>query len=131
MDWTPSLLRPHLARLSCEARKNVASHDGPIASHDYRLEWRARLRFHFVGRGVSRREIMGTLVFVCPTTGAEVSTGIEMDVATLHKLELSKVFCPHCRQQHQMAGIPNWLAMGGTAREHVLRGCESGLVRVH
>ena len=74
---------------------------------------------------------MGTLVFVCPRTGAEVSTGIEMDVATLHQLELSKVFCPHCRQQHQMAGIPNWLAMGGTAREHVLRGCESGLVRVH
>ena len=65
---------------------------------------------------------MGTLVFVCPTTGAEVSTGIEMDVATLHQLELSKVFCPHCRQQHQMAGIPNWLAIVGTAREHVLRG---------
>ena len=73
---------------------------------------------------------MGTLVFVCPTTGAEVSTGIEMDVATLHKLELSKVFCRHCRQQHQMAGIPNWLAMGGTAREHARRGCESSLVKV-
>jgi hypothetical protein len=27
-----------------------------VASHDYRLEQRARLRFHFDGRGVSRRE---------------------------------------------------------------------------
>ena len=53
---------------------------------------------------------MGTLIFVCPATGAEVSTGIEMDVATLQHLALSKVYCPHCRQQHQMAGIPYWLA---------------------
>jgi hypothetical protein len=52
---------------------------------------------------------MGTLVFVCPANG-EVSTGIEMDVATLQRLEVSKVYCPHCRQQHQMAGIPYWLA---------------------
>jgi hypothetical protein len=28
---------------------------------------------------------MGTLVFVCPATGAEVSTGIEMDLATLQR----------------------------------------------
>jgi hypothetical protein len=42
--------------------------------------------------------------------GGEVSTGIEMDLATLQQLELSKVYCPHCRQQHQMAGIPYWLA---------------------
>ena len=74
---------------------------------------------------------MGTLIFVCPATGAEVSTGIEMDLATLHQLELSKVYCPNCRQQHQMAGIPYWLAGDGTAREDVLRGCEGGLVKVH
>jgi len=48
---------------------------------------------------------MGTLVFVCPAMGAEVSTGIEMEPVTLQQLELSKVYCPHCRQQHQMAGI--------------------------
>ena len=56
---------------------------------------------------------MGTLVFVCPVMGAEVSTGIGMDLATLQQLELSKVYCPHCRQQHQMAGIPYWLAEMG------------------
>jgi hypothetical protein len=52
---------------------------------------------------------MGTLIFVCPAAGAEVSTGIEMEPATLEQLEVSKVYCPHCRQQHQMAGIRYWL----------------------
>jgi len=52
---------------------------------------------------------MGTLVFVCPATGIEVSTGIEMDLPTLEGLELSKIYCPHCRQTHQMAGIESWL----------------------
>jgi len=48
---------------------------------------------------------MGTLIFVCPATGEEVSTGLEMDLPTLQRLELGRVYCPHCRQQHQMAGI--------------------------
>jgi hypothetical protein len=52
---------------------------------------------------------MGTLVFICPATGSEVSTGIEMDFATLQQLELSKVYCLHCRQQHQMASIQHRL----------------------
>jgi hypothetical protein len=52
---------------------------------------------------------MGTLVFICPATGEQVSTGIEMDLATLQRLELSKTYCPHCRQPHQMAGIQYWL----------------------
>jgi hypothetical protein len=25
-------------------------------------------------------------------------------------LELGRVYCPHCRQQHQMAGIKYWLS---------------------
>ena len=53
---------------------------------------------------------MGTLIFVCPATGEEVSTGLEMDLPTLQRLELGRVYCPHCRQQHQMTGIPYWLA---------------------
>jgi hypothetical protein len=53
---------------------------------------------------------MGTLTFVCPSTGLEVSTGIEMETRELKRLELSKVYCPHCRQAHQMAGIEFWLA---------------------
>ena len=38
-----------------------------------------------------------------------VSTGLEMDLPTLQRLELGRVYCPHCRQQHQMAGIKYWL----------------------
>jgi hypothetical protein len=52
---------------------------------------------------------MGTLVFVCPATGEEVSTGIEMDLATLSQMDVAKVYCPYCRQ-HQMVGIEYWLS---------------------
>ena len=51
---------------------------------------------------------MGTLVFACPATGEEVSTGIEMDLATLEQLRLEKIYCPHCRQPHHTA-IEYWL----------------------
>ena len=53
---------------------------------------------------------MGTLIFVCPATGEEVSTGLEMDLPTLQRLKLGRLYCPHCRQQHQMAGIKYWLS---------------------
>jgi hypothetical protein len=53
---------------------------------------------------------MGTLVFICPANGEEVSTGIEMDLATLNQLDLAKVFCPHCRQPHHMVGVEYWLS---------------------
>jgi hypothetical protein len=56
-----------------------------------------------------REKKMGTLAFVCPATGEEVSTGIAMDLSTLASLELSKIYCPHCRQPHHMAGIEYWL----------------------
>jgi hypothetical protein len=52
---------------------------------------------------------MGTLTFVCPATGEEVSTGIAMDLTALASLELSKIYCPHCRQPHHIAGIEYWL----------------------
>jgi hypothetical protein len=56
-----------------------------------------------------QEEDMGTLIFVCPASGIEVATGIEMEIATLECLEFSKVYCPHCRQTHQMAGMEYWL----------------------
>ena len=40
---------------------------------------------------------MGTLVFVCPSVGVEVSTGVEMDAPTLKQLESAKVYCRHWR----------------------------------
>jgi len=53
---------------------------------------------------------MGTLIFVCPATGEEVSTGLEMDLPTLQRLELGRVLVRTARQQHQMAGIKYWLS---------------------
>ncbi len=52
---------------------------------------------------------MGTLVFVCPVTGQEVSTGIEMRSETLESLHSETVRCPYCLQLHLLAGIRAWL----------------------
>jgi hypothetical protein len=41
--------------------------------------------------GCDREETMGTLIFLCPATGDEVSTGLEMDLPALERLELGKV----------------------------------------
>jgi hypothetical protein len=57
-----------------------------------------------------REEKMGMLVFVCPAVGVEVSTGVYVDLGTLKSLEFANVYCPHCRQTHQMAGIRHWMA---------------------
>jgi hypothetical protein len=56
---------------------------------------------------------MGTLVFICPATGREVFTGIEMDLPTLIQLDLARVwrvYCPHCREPHEMIGIEHWVS---------------------
>jgi hypothetical protein len=54
---------------------------------------------------------MGTLVFVCPTTGHEVSTGVEVDRSNYKRLSRTKtaVFCPRCRKNHILAAIWAWL----------------------
>jgi len=54
---------------------------------------------------------MGTLVFVCPTTGHEVSTGVEVDRSNYKRLSRTKtaVFCPRCRKNHTLATIWAWL----------------------
>ena len=54
---------------------------------------------------------MGTLVFVCPTTGHEVSTGVEVDRSNYKRLSRTKtaVFCPRCRKNHILAAIWVWL----------------------
>jgi hypothetical protein len=54
---------------------------------------------------------MGTLMFVCPATGIEVSTQVEMDRETLARLSIELVYCPHCRQAHQFAGIQSWIQL--------------------
>jgi DNA-directed RNA polymerase subunit RPC12/RpoP len=53
---------------------------------------------------VSRRRMMGTLVYVCPTTGDEVLTGIEMRPETLESLRGETVRCPYCLQGASTSG---------------------------
>ena len=55
---------------------------------------------------------MGTLVFVCPTTGHEVSTGVEVDRPSFKSLPRTKtaIFCPRCRKNHKLSVIWAWLA---------------------
>jgi len=54
---------------------------------------------------------MGTLVFVCPTTGHQVSTGVDVDRTSFKSLPRTKtaIFCPRCRQNHLLSGIWAWL----------------------
>jgi hypothetical protein len=54
---------------------------------------------------------MGTLVFVCPITGHQVSTGVEVDRSSYKRLPRTKtaIFCPHCRKNHLLSRIWAWL----------------------
>jgi hypothetical protein len=55
---------------------------------------------------------MGALVFECPRTGKPIRTGIETDYATL--IEAASVpirlFCPHCREEHDPRVREGYLA---------------------
>ena len=53
---------------------------------------------------------MGTLVFVCPTTGQEVSTGIEVDRTSFKGLARTRtaIFCPRRRKNHKLSVIWAW-----------------------
>jgi len=54
---------------------------------------------------------MDTLVFVCPSTGHEVSSGIEIDRSSFKSLPRTKtaISCPHCRENHLLSAIWAWL----------------------
>jgi hypothetical protein len=58
---------------------------------------------------------MGTLFFVCPTTGMEVSSGIEIDADSYKELPngLSEILCPKCRQRHVLSEVGARLAQAG------------------
>ena len=61
-----------------------------------------------------REVIMGTMFFMCPTTGHRVSTGVEMDPDCFSALpkHIVKVRCPHCSQPHKLSELVAWLAWG-------------------
>jgi hypothetical protein len=55
---------------------------------------------------------MGTLMFECPATGMEVSTGIEVDTTSFQSLSptTADLSCPHCPNPHPMHAVRTWLA---------------------
>ena len=57
---------------------------------------------------------MGTLMFECPATGKEVSTGIEVDTASFESLSPLTAYlpCPHCPNPHPMRAVRTWLSKG-------------------
>jgi hypothetical protein len=54
---------------------------------------------------------MPPLKFMCPITGNEVDTGIDLDAASLASLprDRTELSCPHCNKPHILAGISAWL----------------------
>ena len=54
---------------------------------------------------------LGIVMVRCPKTGRELSTGIEMDAATLAQLPdiRSKIECPLCRVEHIWSTREAWL----------------------
>jgi len=58
-------------------------------------------------------EFMGVVMIQCPSTGREVSTGIEMlDVNELPAVKATAV-CPACGRIHEWTKHDAWLAEGG------------------
>jgi hypothetical protein len=50
---------------------------------------------------------MGVLVFICPTSGHEVATGLEIDPASYKRLqkESTEIRCSDCGQTHNLFQI--------------------------
>jgi hypothetical protein len=50
---------------------------------------------------------MGALVFVCPTSGREISTGVEIDAQSFSDLPkvLAEISCPACGRTHNLYDV--------------------------
>jgi hypothetical protein len=54
---------------------------------------------------------MAVLKFLCPTSGNEVDTGLDLDARTFAGLlrDRTKLSCPHCPNPHLLATVQAWL----------------------
>ena len=63
---------------------------------------------------------MGTLGFVCPNTGREVDTGIEVDSLSFTSLHSEQLGCPECLEKSLSAistlPEPEPMRLGATAK---------------
>jgi hypothetical protein len=57
---------------------------------------------------------MSNIMVRCPTTGDQISTGIETDQATFDRLPVvtSRLLCPACGKEHAWAKQEAWLDGG-------------------
>jgi hypothetical protein len=57
------------------------------------------------GQLINLEARIGTLFFVCPATGIEVSTDIKIDPASYRELpnSFSEILCPQCQQKHLLS----------------------------
>ena len=57
---------------------------------------------------------MGALVFVCPTSGREVSSGVEIDADSYRDLPkvLAEISCPACGHTHNLYQVEARLVDG-------------------
>jgi hypothetical protein len=53
---------------------------------------------------------MGTLHFVCPKSGREVDTGVEVEPVSFASLVSEQLGCPDCLEIHQLHQIKAWIA---------------------
>jgi hypothetical protein len=52
---------------------------------------------------------MGTLCFICPMSGREVDTGIELDLGSFASLRTEQLGCPDCLGVHRISEIKAWV----------------------
>lgn len=52
---------------------------------------------------------MGTLQFVCPTSGREIDTRIEVDLVSFGSLRGEQLGCPECLEVHQLSQLKAWI----------------------
>jgi hypothetical protein len=57
--------------------------------------------------------VMGVLMIKCPSTGREVSTGIEMSAVERLPIVIATVKCSACGRVHEWTVDDAWLAEGG------------------
>jgi hypothetical protein len=53
---------------------------------------------------------MGGLKFICPATGEEVSTGVDVEAESSERLPSSvPPDCPHCPEPHPLGSVKAWV----------------------
>jgi len=58
-----------------------------------------------------------TLHFICPTSGRQVDTGIEVDPISFESLRAEQLGCPECLEVHRFSEIKSWVGKSEPPQE--------------